>query len=174
MISLSKNEFNVIGFLIRNFSKRFTIRNIASILGVSAAGVHAVLKKLENNGIVKGEKLGTGLFYEVNLGNSIAMHLAAVSLLSHLELKEIDSSEIEKESRAAVFDGKNLLVITSNPDRVNDICYRDLKDIKVNCFDEGKFEDGLAGKERGILDILENGNVLFGEDLILDIIKRVR
>jgi len=172
MISLSKNEFNVIGFLVRNFSKRYTIRNIASILDVSAAGIHAVLKKLENNGVVKGEKLGTGLFYEVNLGNKVADHLAAVSLLSHFEIKGIDSSEIEKEGRAAVFDGKSLLVVTNNADSVNDICYRDHKEIKVICKDESEFNDCLAGKDKEVLDIFEKGNVIFGEELILDSIKR--
>jgi len=173
MISLSKSEFNVIGFLIRNFSKRFTIRSIASSLGISAAGAHAVLKKLEKNGIVKAEKLGTGLFYEIDLGNKIARHLAAVMLLKYSDIKRINTEELEKESKAAVFDGKRLLVVTSDPDNVKDICYRDFKEIKVVCKEEEEFVDALRNKERDVLEILEQGNVLFGEELILDSIKRV-
>jgi len=172
MISLSKNEFNVIGFLIRNFSKRFTIRNIASDLNISAAGAHAVLKKLEKNGIVKADKLGTGLFYYVNLESKIANHLASIVLIKQFDVKKINYEGIEKESKAAVFDSKRLLVITSNEDTVKDICYRNFKEIKVICKGEEEFFEALRGKERGILEILEKGNVLFGEDLVLNSIKR--
>jgi len=166
MLSLSKNEFNVIGFLIRNFSKRFTIRNITALLKTSSAGMHAALKKLEKNGIVKAERLGTGLFYEINLGNKAAHYLAAVSLLEHFGIKKINSKEIEKESKAALFDGKRLLVVTSNPDTVKDICYKEIRDIKIIC----KSEEELF-RDNEDLDILEKGNALFGEGLILKIIR---
>lgn len=172
MISLSKNEFNVIRFLIRNFSKRFTIRNIASELKISAAGAHAVLKKLEKGGIVKAEKLGTGLFYEVDLDNRVAVHLAAISLLERSDAKKIEVSELEKESKAVIFEGKRIVAITSNPDRVKDICYSNLKEIKVICKGEEEFAEALRNKEKDVLDILEKGDVLFGEGLILDSIKR--
>ena len=173
MISLSKSEFNVIGFLIRQFSKRFTIRSIASMLKISAAGMHAVLKKLEKNGIVKAEKLGTGLFYEIDLGNKIARYLAAVMLLKYSDIKRINTGELEKESKAAVFDGKRLLVVTSNEDNVRDICYRNFKELKVICKGEEELVDALRNKERDVLEILEQGNVVFGEELVIDSIKRV-
>lgn len=173
MISLSKNEFNVIGFLVRNFSKRFTIRNIASELKISAAGAHAVLKKLEKSEIVKAEKLGTGLFYEINFGNKIADHLAAVSLLNHFEVKKINYEKIEEESKSIVFDSKKLVVVTSNSDGVKDICYRELKGVEVICKEEEEFVEALKSEEKEVLEILEKGNVLFGEELILDSIKKV-
>jgi len=173
MISLSKNEFNVISFLIRNFSRRFTIRNIASSLGISAAGAHAVLKKLERSEVVKAEKLGTGLFYELDLDNNIARHLAAVVLLRYFDLKKINTEEIEKESKAAIFDGKRLLVITISPDAVKDICYRSFKEIKVICKGEEELIEALRSKEKDILGILEKGDVLFGEDLIVNSIGKV-
>ena len=173
MISLSKSEFNVIGFLIRQFSRRFTIRSIASQLKISAAGMHTVLKKLEKNGIVKAERLGTGLFYYVDLDNKIARHLAAVSLLEHFDIKDIKTEELEKESNAVVFDGKRILAVTSDIDGVKDICYRDFKEINVVCKGKEEFVEALRNKEKEILEILENGNVLFGEELIIDSIKRV-
>jgi len=173
MLSISKNEFNVIGFLIRKFSKRFTIRNIAFELKISSAGAHAVLKKLEKNGIVKAEKLGTGLFYEIDLNNKIGRHLAAISLISHFELKNVDFSEIEKESKAVVFDGKKALVITNDIDSVKDICYRNFKDMKLVCKSEDEFSEALMYNDEEILGILGSGNVIFGEELIVDVIKRV-
>lgn len=171
MISLSKSEFNVIGFLIRQFSKRFTIRNIASELKMSAAGAHAVLKKLEKANVVKAEKLGTGLFYYVDLENKVATHLAAITLLEQFDVKMIDTTALENESKAAIYDGKKLIVITSDEDSVNDICYRN--NIKVICMGEEGFISALAGKDKEVLDILGHGNVLFGEELIVDSIKKV-
>ncbi len=173
MLSVSKSEFNVIGFLIRNFSKRFTIRSIASMLKISAAGAHAVLKKLEKNGVVKAERLGTGLFYEIDLENKTGKHLAAISLLNHFDVKKIDYGEIEKESKAAIFDGKKIVAVTGNSDGVRDICYRDFKELKVICKEEDEFAEALRSKEKEVLEILENGNVLFGEELVLNSIKKV-
>ena len=57
MLSLSDNEFSVIGFLTRNFSEKLTIRSMAQRLGFSAAGVFNILKKLEKENIVIGQKL---------------------------------------------------------------------------------------------------------------------
>ena len=173
MISLSKSEFNVIGFLIRNFSKRFTIRSIASRLEISAAGAHSVLKKLEKNNVVKADRLGTGLFYYIDLDSKIANHLASIVLIEQFDVKKIDTEEIEKESKAVIFDGKRALVVTTNEDIVKDVCYRNFKEIKVICKEEEEFVEALRGKEKDVLEILENGNVLFGEELILNSIKRV-
>ena len=173
MLSISKSEFNVIGFLIRQFSKRFTIRSIALKLNISAAGMHAVLKKLEKGGIVKAERLGTGLFYEINLESRVAQYLAAVMLMRYSDIKKINTDELEKETKAVIFDGKGIVVVTSDSDAVKDICYRELKEIKVICKGEEEFVDALRNKERNVLDVLEQGNVLFGEELVVDSIKKV-
>ena len=76
MLSLSDNEFSVVNFLVRNFTEKLTIRNIAQRLNFSAAGVFNILKKLEKQNIVTGQKFGTGLFYSINFENKIAEHLA--------------------------------------------------------------------------------------------------
>ena len=82
VLSLSDNEFSVLSFLVRNFTERLTIRNVAQRLNFSAAGVFNILKKLEKEDIVKGEKLGTGLFYSINFENKIALHIAEIVLLN--------------------------------------------------------------------------------------------
>lgn len=173
MLSISKSEFSVIGFLIRNFSKRFTIRSIASELKISAAGAHAALKKLEKNRAVKAERLGTGLFYEINLENKAARHLTSIALLSYFDVKQASADKLESESRAAISDGKIILVITNNTDRVKDICYRDLKNMEVICKNEEEFINALREKDKDVLGILEKGNVLFGEEIVIDGIKKV-
>src|SRR3989344_4053699 len=113
MLSLSDNEFSVISFLVRNFTERLTIRNIAQRLNFSPAGVFNILKKLEKNNIVVGQKLGTGLFYAINFENKIAEHLAGIVLLYSDEKISIDIEKLN-QAKAAIFDKKNLLLITDN------------------------------------------------------------
>ena len=69
MLSFSKHEFRIVGFLVRHLSARFTIRDIASKLSISAPGCHAALKKLEKNGIVTAEKLGHLAHKKISAGH---------------------------------------------------------------------------------------------------------
>ena len=103
MLSLSDNEFSVISFLVRNFTERLTIRNIAKRLGFSAAGVFNILKKLEKESIVVGQKLGTGLFYSMNFDSRVAKHLAA-TVLAYPEEKASFDTEKLSQAKAAIFD----------------------------------------------------------------------
>ena len=167
MLSLSDNEFSVISFLVRNFTERLTIRNIAHRLNFSPAGVFNILKKLEKEKIVTGEKLGTGLFYSINFENRIAEHLASIVLLYSKEKIEIDVEKL-KGVNAAISDKKNLLLITDNVS---------ILDISIPNFDviiknEDEIVDLLRKKHPQTLELLKNGNVLFGEDKIVQIIKK--
>ena len=166
MLSLSDNEFSVISFLVRNFTERLTIRNIAHRLNFSPAGVFNILKKLEKENIVTGEKLGTGLFYSINFKNRIAEHLAAIILLYSKEKIEIDVENL-KQAKAAIIDEKTLLLITDNVS-VLDVS---IPNFNVIIKTEDEVVDLLRKKDPQTLQLLKNGIVLFGEDRIVQIIK---
>ena len=166
MFSISDNEFDVINYLVRDFSTPYTMRSIALSLKQSPAGVFSILKKLEKNNIVKSQKLGTGLFYSMNLENKVSMHLAAVMLVIG-EKKKLDLSKVESQLQAAMFDGKNLLLITEslNIDALK------LKEVNVISKTRFEVEDSLRKKDKAMLSIMKNGLVLKGEDSIVEIIK---
>ena len=166
MLSLSDNEFGVISFLVRNFTEKLTIRNVAQRLNFSPAGVFNILKKLEKQRIVVGQKLGTGLFYSINFENKIAEHLAAIVLLYSDEKIEIDIEKF-KQAKAAIFDKKTLLLITDNI-AVLDIS---IPNVEVIIKTEDEVISLLRKKDSVILQMLKNGVVLFGEDKIAEIIK---
>ena len=166
MLSLSDNEFSVISFLVRNFTEKLTIRNVAQRLNFSPAGVFNILKKLEKQRIVVGQKLGTGLFYSINFENKIAEHLAAIVLLYSDEKIEIDIEKF-KQAKAAIFDKKTLLLITDNI-AVLDIS---IPNVEVIIKTEDEVISLLRKKDSVILQMLKNGVVLFGEDKIAEIIK---
>ena len=167
MLSLSDNEFSVVSFLVRNFTERLTIRNIAQRLKFSPAGVFNILKKLEKNGIVVGQKFGTGLFYEINFDNKIAEHLAQIVLLYSDVKISVDVEKI-KQAKAAILDKKTLLLVT---DSITSL------DISIQNFEiitktEEEIIDLLRKKDPTIIQFIKNGVVLFGEDKIVEIIKK--
>ena len=166
MLSLSDNEFSVLNFLVRNFTERLTIRNIAQRLNFSAAGVFNILKKLEKQGIVVGQKLGTGLFYSINFENRIAEHLAATVLLYSEEKIDVDIATL-KQAKAAILDKNNLLLVTDNIS-VPDIS---IPNIDVIVKTEDDTISLLRKRDPEMLQLLKKGVVLLGEDKVVEIIK---
>ena len=166
MLSLSDNEFSVLSFLVRNFTEKLTIRNIAQRLDFSSAGVFNILKKLEKQSIVVGQKLGTGLFYQINLDNRIAEHLAAVVLLYSDKKINIDVEQF-KEAKAAIFDEKSLLLVTDNV-TILEIAIPNTEIISKTDDDVINL---LKKKNPELLQLLKKGVVLFGEDKVVEIIK---
>lgn len=166
MLSLSDNEFSVLSFLVRNFTERLTIRNMAQRLEFSAAGVFNILKKLEKQNIVKGEKLGTGLFYSINFENKIAVHIAEIVLLYSDDKISINIEQF-KQAKAAISDKKNLLLIIDNVTVLN----LAIPNVNVITRTEEEFTDLLRRKDSESLQILKKGAVLFGEEKFADIIK---
>ena len=166
MLSLSDNEFSVLSFLVRNFTERLTIRNIAHRLNFSPAGVFNILKKLERHDIVVGEKLGTGLFYSINFESKIAEHLAAITLIYSEEKIDLDIEKL-KQAKAAIFDKKNLLLV------VDGVSFLDIsiQNVGVIIKTEDEIIALLRKKDPQTLQLLKNGNVLFGEEKIVHIIK---
>ncbi len=166
MLSLSDNEFHVINFLIRNFHEKLTIRNIAQRLEFSPAGVFNILKKLEKEGIVVGEKLGTGLFYTLNLENRISEYLSRIVLLYSGKKTEFDIERL-KQANAAILENKNLLIVTDNV-TIIDVSIPNLNIITKT---EDEVTALLRKKDPAMLQFLKDGVVLFGEDRVVEIIK---
>ena len=166
MLSLSDNEFSVINFLVRNFTEKLTIRNVAQRLNFSAAGVFNILKKLEKERIVVGQKLGTGLFYSINFDNKISRHLAAIVLL-YSDEKVAINAELFKHAKSAIFDKKTILLVTDN---LTDI---DISMPNVNIISKTEDEviELFKKKDQEMIQLLKKGIVLFGEEKIVSIIK---
>ena len=166
MLSLSDNEFSVISFLVRNFTERLTIRNIAKRLGFSAAGVFNILKKLEKENIVAGQKLGTGLFYSMNFDSKVSRHLAAIVLAYPEEKVPFDIEKLN-QAKAAIFDKNSLLLVTDNVTTLDAA----ISNVNVIVKTKDEFIGLLRKKDAEMLQLLRKGAALFGEDEIVDVIK---
>ncbi|MBN1157051.1 winged helix-turn-helix transcriptional regulator [Candidatus Woesearchaeota archaeon] len=165
MQSISNYEFQVLNFLVRNFSTRYTVRQISLKLKASPAGIHKGLKKLEEDDILKSEKLGTGLFYYINLDNQIAKHLAAIVLLMDgPEATVVKKLEGIKEARAVIVNKNNLLVVTHSP-------LRTPSEFSTTTLSEHELAERLKQRDKKILEFLEHGKLIFGENTIIAAIK---
>ena len=166
MLSLSDNEFSVISFLVRNFTERLTIRNIAQRLGFSAAGVFNILKKLEKQNIVTGQKFGTGLFYSINFENKVAEHLACIVLVYSEEKFDKTIFEAIKQTKAAMFDKKTLLIV--NGLSASEISIPNTSIISKT---EDELNESFRKKDSETLQVLKKGVVLNGEEIIVKAIR---
>lgn len=166
MLSLSDNEFSVINFLVRNFTEKLTIRNVAKRLGFSPAGVFNILKKLEKEGIVVGRKLGTGLFYSMNFESKLGRHLAEIVLI-YSDVKPAFNIGQLRHAKSAVFDKKSLLLVTDSMTAAD----VSIPDVTVISRTEDEITELLGKKDQETLGLLKNGVVLFGEEKIVSIIK---
>ena len=186
MLSLSDNEFSVISFLVRNFTEKLTIRSIAQRLNFSPAGVFNILKKLEKQNIVVGQKLGTGLFYSINFESKIAEHLSAVVLLYSEEKIEIDVEKL-RQAKAAILDMSVNRKAISDHDKKSSIFYEktlllvvdnvtildvSIHNVEIITKTEDEVIALLRKKDSQMLKMLQNGVVLFGEDKVLELIKK--
>lgn len=168
MLSLSDNEFAVLNFLTRNFTERLTIRTIAQKLKFSAAGVHTILKKLEKQGIVSGEKLGTGLFYRINMESKTAYHLAAAVLVGFFDYANEDLMKLKGSVKAVLYDRKNALVVADNVSSPN----ISIENLNLIVKTEDEFIESIRRREPETMQAIKNSNVIFGEELMLGVIKK--
>src|SRR4030042_4853976 len=80
MVSLTENKSKVLDFLIRNIYKKNTIRMLAKQLNLSPMGAQKILKEFETEKILIKEKIGNGIFYNIDLNNEVAFKLAELIL----------------------------------------------------------------------------------------------
>lgn len=196
MVSLTENRSKVLDFLIRNFSKRNSIRMIAKQLGLSPMGAQKILKAFERERITTKEKIGTGIFYSLNLNNAIAFKLAELILTQnklnpYAKIYGKDLEKLKQYVKACVLFGSilakgeksrdvDVLVIIDKKDfkkveqRKREIEKIATKPIHFIYQTQKDFEENIKKQDRPILNIIKTGAVLWGQNFILRGIKNAR
>ena len=170
MISVSDNDQKIIEFLIRSYASRFTIREIGTKLKISSAGAYKSLKKLEQADITKSEKLGTGLFYEINYSHPAALYLACFVLAQQAK----DVGELKLHCRAVFKSGESLTIVTNQHDAelVKSIASKQFKEAKISMLSEDEFNNGIQAKDKHIVALMEEAGVIHGAEFIIRAIAR--
>ena len=193
MVSLTKNEAKAIEFLLRNFSKQYSINRLAKELEISPGGMFKILKKLEARGLVKRKDLANSAFYSINYSSENALDACAFALsekktapytrmwISELEkLKDITylailfGSLLAKGREAGdvdallIFDRKRIKEIDKAIDDLNMI-----KSKKIHAIYQTRdeFVKNIKNLDKAILEEIRAGIVLWGRDFLVEAIK---
>ena len=194
MISLTENEARAVDFLIRNFTEKYNINQLARKLNLSPRGSYKILKKLESQKIIVPEKLGNAIFYSINLENELAVKVSELVLSEkredpNLETLIEDLAELKKISYSIIVFGS----FVENPKKANDVDvlilsnasnYKKLKEEieEINSIlakeihpvfqTEKDLEQNIKEKDKVILDIIRTGFILWGSHHIVKAIKK--
>jgi len=192
-VILPKNMKLILNFLLKNFTETYNINQIAGKLNISVSDTHRVLKKLDKGGIVKATKIGSGIFYELNLENKTASKIAELLLIqrkmnSYAKNYATDLEPLRKYSKAGVLFGSilykgekardvDVLIVTDKRQVkfIESFCLelskRRAKNIQTLLHTEKDLKTNVKERDEVILDVIKNGVVLWGENIIVEAIK---
>lgn len=169
MNSLSSTDISAVDFLARNFSELFTIRQIALKLKSSPAGLHASLKKLEKEGILKSEKLGSGLFFRINFESKSARYLT--SMIISEDKEKIDFGDGIHHVKMCILDGKKALVMATDVTKVKEEIPQKAE-IKFTILSQEDIFERVSLRDKEILEFIRRGKCVMGEEVLFALFKR--
>lgn len=188
------NEARVLNFLTRHFSERYSINQMAKELKLTPKGMHKLLKRLEQQGIVKSEKLANAVFYKVNFSSDLACKAAELSLFEDIKLpyvraqvKDLDrlrsvvsaavlfGSVLEKGEKARDVD--ILVILEKNKYSVFQKELGKLQSLKTKHLQtvmqtQDDLVRNIQKSDEVILEILRKGKVLWGHQIIVEAISK--
>lgn len=193
MVSLTENQSKVINLLIRDFNKKTSIRMIAKQLGLSPMGAQKILKGFERESVTIKEKIGTGIFYSLNLNNETAFKLGEIILTqnklnSYAKVYMKNLEKLKPYTKSCVLFGSilhkgekagdvDVLVIIDKKDfkkverKKQEIEKISAKTIQFVYQTQKDLEENIAKRDKAVLEIIRTGAVLWGQNFILKGIK---
>lgn len=196
---LPLNLTKIVEFLFRNIPNRFNVNQISRELKISVGSAYKILKSLERKGVLVSQKIGNGIYYVLNTDSKEAASITELVLmesrnksLSKNSLASIyakDLRDAEKLSKAIIIFGSILdtraakdvdalfIIDKGKSKAVEDFCLKlsNLRPKRVNplLMTVVDFKENIKKKDKVIVDILKRGLILFGEDVLIDILRGV-
>ncbi|MFH0940346.1 MAG: winged helix-turn-helix domain-containing protein [Candidatus Omnitrophota bacterium] len=193
------NLTKIVEFLFRNIPNRFNVNQISRALKISVGSAYKILKSLEKKSVLVSQKIGNGIYYVLNLENKEAENITELVLmesrnksLSKNSLAAIyakDLKEGEKLTRAIILFGSILeskdakdvdalfIIDKGKSKAAEDFCMKlsNLRPKRVNplLMTMADFKSNIKKQDRVIVDILKKGVILFGEDVVINILRGV-
>lgn len=193
MNSLTENEARIVDFLIRNFKERNSINGIGRKIKISHTGAHKILRKLEKIKAVKPERIGNAIYYKANLDNELGLKLAEFvlaqnELIPYSKVQADDLKPLQGIASSCILFGSVLskgreagdidvmLVVEEKDfkklykklDEIKEMSPKKIHDIMQSREDLAK---NIKKNDEVILDIIKNGRILWGSEIIVEAIK---
>ncbi len=195
MIGLTENEAKLLDYLIRHFDERNSINGLGRKLGITHTGAHKILRKLEGEGLVRPERIGNALYYNIDFRNDVAVKLAEFILLqrsmnSYAKVQADDLERIKGACLACILYGSVLrrgegardidvmVVLRSQKDfepaheKLEALKRLKPKPIHDLVLTEADLIANIRKKDGVVIEILRTGQVLWGSDAIIGAIMR--
>ncbi len=171
MVSISDNDLKILEFLIRNYAARHTTREIGLKLKISPAGSYKSLKKLEKDNIVIPERLGTGLFYNINYRKPAAFYLACFTM----SIREINIGELRQHAAAIIRSKGTITIISHHHDEkvIRESAKKLFGETVPELLDEEEFGKRIATKDPKTMEMMEEAEFLHGTEVIIRAISRM-
>lgn len=191
---ITENEKKVLRLILTAFGSDYSINNVAKECGLTPNGAYKILKKFENEGILKYKKIANIKSYKINFDNEKTINILELILIpdieGRIEYRTKDIESLRKITKVCILFGSyitakkepNDLDILFVFERANYKEYKKrlagIKDITpVKIHDIIQTEEDLATsikeKNKAVLNALKNGIVLWGQETMIRVIKNV-
>ena len=193
MVSLTENEARAIEFLVRNFSRDYSINQLAKEIGVSPPGILKILRKLRDLGFLVEKKVGNNVIYKVNFESAEALDACKFALMEmkagpyiRALIKDIEvlrgdtemailfGSVLQKGREAGdidlllVFDKSKLKDIEKNLEGLNKVRPKKIHAIYQT---EEDLVGNIKKQDKALLEEIRTGIVFWGRDVLVEAIK---
>ena len=189
---LTKNEKKVLRMLLTAFDRQYSINNIAKECGLAPNGAYKILKKFEEEGILKAKKIANIKSYSINFDDEKTDNILELALMPKLEgrikyrledlkgLKEITKAcilfgsylDLKKEPHDLdilfVIDRNNFKQYKKRLAEIGDIVPAKIHDVLQT---EEDLKNNISNKDKVILEILRAGIIFWGIKTIIKVIK---
>lgn len=191
---LTSKEKKVLRLLMSSFDKDFSINQIAKECGLSPNGALKILRKFEKEGILVIKNIANIKSYKVNFGNEKTDAVLELALIPHLEgrikYRLEDFRELKEMTNACVLFGSYINLKKEPHDLdvlfvLNKAQYKEYKERLSSVRDivparihdiiqtEEDLKKNVLREDKAILEIIKNGYILWGQKLIIKVIKDV-
>ena len=191
---LTNNEKKVLRLLLTAFDRQYSINNIAKECSLAPNGAFKILKKFEKEGILKSDKIANIKSYSINFDNEKTGNILELALMPILEgrlkyrledfkdIKEITKVcilfgsyiDLKKEPHDLdalfVIDKDNFKNYKKGLEDIKDIVPAKIHDVLQT---EEDLKNNVKNKDKVILQILREGVILWGINIMMKVIKNV-
>ena len=192
-LALTRNEARLIGFLLRNFTERYSINRLAKELGLSPMGTRKIAMKMEKAKILRSEPISNAIYYHPKLDEEIGRKVAELVLTdkelnpyARAQAKDFEAlrpytlctvlfgSVLSKAEKAGDIDV--LLVLEKKQFSSVHAVLKGLQSIKPKRIGEmiQSREDlvrNFKKRDAPLLDAIRTGQVLWGADVIVEAMR---
>jgi hypothetical protein len=190
---LTSNEKKVLRLLLSSYDTDYSINSIAKECKLAPNGAYKILTKFEKEGILSFKKIANLKSYKLNFQNNKIFSILELALIPELEkkiqLRLEDLKNLKNITKSCVFFGSYLnkkepddldiffIVEKQNYKKYSDELEKAKEIIPIKIHDVVQTVDDLKQniqkKDEVIINILRKGVIVWGHDVIIQMIKDV-